>query len=137
MHVALVTLGVAIFSALGFGSHPQARAIAEANAVAIEARATPATGESHAVDLAVLELYEVLESRLDDDAVAYDPMARGGMSCGVLQQRCELAWRFDIAWRAREWLREVEASGLGSVDSSPTRARARLTRARGVLASLL
>ncbi|HLK36897.1 MAG TPA: hypothetical protein VKU41_09120, partial [Polyangiaceae bacterium] len=137
MHAALVALGLAIFTALGYGHHPQARAIAEANAVAIESRDVPATGESHAVDLAVLELYEVLESHLDDDAVSYDPLAGGGMSCGLLQQRCPMAWRFDIEWRAKEWLREVHSAGLGSVDSSPTRARARLGRARDVLRTAL
>lgn len=137
MHAALVALGLAIFAALGVGKLPQARAIAEANVTAVESRVTPATGESHALDLAVLEVYEVLESHLDDDAVSYDPLAGGGMSCGVLQQRCPLAWRFDIDWRAREWLREVREVGLASVDSSRKRARARLERARLVLAHVL
>ncbi len=139
MHAALVALVFAVWANLSpeLARARDARAVADALAAAVEPEPMPATGESHAVDVAVLALYAALESHLDTEAVSYDPLAGGGMSCGMLQQRCPLVWRSSLAEQARVWLWDVRHSSLAGVDSSPSRARARLERARLALSAAL
>jgi hypothetical protein len=106
---------------------------ANAIAVAVWEQATPFTHESHALDLAVMAHYADLEANLDPDAVAIDPLAPGGWSCGLWQMRCAFVRHASVLSQAREWIRMVRAAGLGGVDSSPARARRRTARARELL----
>ncbi len=139
MHAALVALVFAVWANLSpaLARARDAHAVADALAAAVERQAAPATGESHAVDAAVLALYAALESHLDTDAVSYDPLAGGGMSCGMLQQRCPFVWRSSLEEQARALLWDVRHSSLADVDSSPSRARRRLERARDALRGAL
>jgi hypothetical protein len=133
LHAALVSLVLFVFADHGYRETPATRGLAELTASAVEERRVPATGESHAVDASLLALYEILESGLDPDAVAYDPRAPGGQSCGLLQMRCPYVWCHTIREQLRWWLATVHAVGLAAVDSSSPRAHERLETARALV----
>ena len=135
MHAALVALVIRIWTA----AHPTLtlseaqQGAADAIATAVEEQPAPSMGESHALDAAVMAHYADLESALDPDAVANDPLAPGGWSCGLWQMRCGFTRHASVVAQAREWLRCVRSAGLAGVDSSKSRARRRTERARAKL----
>jgi hypothetical protein len=139
MHAAFVALVIRIWTI----AHPHLtltvaqQEAAEAIATAVEEQEAPFTGESHAMDLSVMGHYADLESHIDPDAVAIDPLAPGGWSCGLWQMRCAFVRHASLVAQAREWIRCVREAGLGGVDSSPKRARQRTQRARELLQMVL
>ena len=75
-----------------------------------------------------LATYAWLESSLRP-AVTGD----GGRSCGPWQMRCSDVRGLSLEAQARLWLQWVQASSLGAVDSSPSRARRRAKLAASLL----
>ena len=110
---------------------PDAPAIAAAIDAAVASDpAAPFTG-SREGDTAVLAYYALRESWLSIHAVG-----DGGLSCGVVQLRCEWTTGLDVAGQMRLWLRLVHASSLGAVDSSKARAANRQRKALALLAKV-
>jgi hypothetical protein len=85
-------------------------------------------------DAALLVVYGVHESGLNEhpEPVSWD--ARAGVSCGFLQLRCSLS--STSAADARTWIANVHRVGLGVVDSSPRRAAKRWDEALALLRRL-
>jgi hypothetical protein len=68
-----------------------------------------------------------------ESAVRVDAVGDGGRSCGAWQSPCRIIAGLSVESQARAWLSWVDASSLGSVDSSPERARRRQARAAELL----
>lgn len=135
-HQQLVVLVFAVWNQLHASQSADARRIADAIASAVEAERVPASGESHAVDAALLGDYAFHESGLSEHPAPWSWDARGGLSCGFLQLRCYLVDRQSLVQQAATWLGALRAAGLAKgVDSSPARARARLCEARAALSA--
>ena len=124
----LPDLVLALAVALGRGT--PATDIAQAIAAGCEAEARHAPVD---VDMcaALVTTYMAHESGFQDapSPVSWDARAR--VSCGVLQVPCR--WSRGPRYDVRLWLWMLRRSTLGSVDSSPLRAAARLVEARAAL----
>lgn len=112
--------------------------IADAIATAVEKERAPASGESHAVDAALLAEYADRESNLSEHPTAWSWDAKAGLSAGVWQLRSYLVTGRSLDGQAATWLGSLRAAGLArGIDSSPTRAAHRLAEARGALAAAI
>jgi hypothetical protein len=136
MHSALVALILAIWSNL-HAHGPDAARIAEAIAGAVESEASPASGESIAVDAALLALYAAKESHLSEHPMAESWDAKAGLSCGYLQLRCALTRDRSLRQQAQTWLAAVRRGGLVAADSSRSRAARRMEEARAALGAAM
>jgi hypothetical protein len=65
------------------------------------------------------------ESKFTIDPTPYSHDAKAHQSCGPWQEPCAFVETHSLAEQATYWLHNVQAAGLASVDSSPTRARHR------------
>lgn len=139
MHGILVAIVFAFWSQMGnmYGKQPDARAVADAIASAVEVEETPATGESHALDAALLAFYAAKESGVSLHPIAWSWDAKAGLSVGVWQLRRELVTGRPLTAQAAMWLHAVRVAGLVGADSSATRAEMRLRRTRELLAAAL
>ncbi len=68
------------------------------------------------------------------DLVSWD--AKAGVSCGILQEPCAFVANHTLKQQVAWWLRNVQDSSLGSVDSSPTRAAKRVAKVKQLLAKV-
>jgi hypothetical protein len=135
--VTLTSLVLAIWVQLGAHGPDQQR-IAEAISAAVISEATPASGESHAVDAALLAVYAWHESGLNEHPRPQSWDAIAGLSRGVWQLRSYLVDGHSLTEQAQSWLWAMRRAGLGrGVDSSPSRAAKRLSEARAALAASL
>jgi|SRR5208282_1228781 len=87
-------------------------------------------------ELADEVVYGALESRFKDHPRAWSWDARGGVSCGYLQEPCWYVKDHDDEAQARWWMGNERAAGLASVDSDPKRAARRAKIARRLLAEI-
>ena len=76
-------------------------------------------------ELAELSVYGELEGQFRDHPHAYSWDAKGGVSCGYLQEPCWYVKDHDDEAQARWWIHNVRAAGLADVDSSAKRANYR------------
>jgi hypothetical protein len=138
-HQQLVALVFAVWNQLhGNVTSKDASRIADAIASAVEAESAPASGESHAVDAALLAVYAERESDLSEHPTAHSWDAKAGLSKGVWQLRSYLVDGQSLRQQAATWLGSLRAAGLArGIDSSPTRAAHRLAEARGACAAFL
>lgn len=105
--------------------------IADAIATAVEREKAPASGESHAVDAALLAEYADRESNLSEHPKAWSWDAKAGLSEGVWQLRSYLVQGRSLDGQASTWLGSLRAAGLArGIDSSASRAAHRLAEAR-------
>lgn len=106
-----------------------------------ECHTSDASRIARAIDVAVeddrlralLVVYAHHESGWQLNPPAHSWDAKAGRSCGTWQQRCDRIKGHGLVWRARAWLQDVQASSLGGVDSSPSRAMRRVAEAEKVL----
>lgn len=106
--------------------------LAIAQAVAQDTRAGDTPLETEA---AVQAYYAMRESHLDRRPYPHSWDASAGVSCDFLQLPCALIRGRAPVEQARMWLSWVHDVGLGSVDSSPSRARHRIQHALALLAN--
>lgn len=126
------TLRILVLAILNFVS-PGAAKVAEPAVVdAIVAAGQDATRE----EVSLLTVYAWFESNASSHPRAYSWDAKAGKSCGAWQEPCSFAKTASALEQARYWLRELRASGLASVDSSPARAAKRQALAEAALASV-
>lgn len=142
MHAALVALVFAVWAALPWpfdqaGKSPDARDVADAIAEAVGGEDSPASGESHAVDLALLAEYAARESGARRAPIPTSWDARAGLSRGVWQLRWYLVEGRSLTQQARYWLEAVKRAGVVGADSSSRRARWRTDEARRVLQQVI
>ena len=119
---ALVLAIWAHMSAL-YAHQPDAGRIADAIA-----EAEPTVEEA-----ATAALYVALESGVNEHPRAFSWDAKAGVSCGILQMPCAFVATHTLVEQVRWWLSAVRSRGLASVDSSPSRARAREAQAMRLL----
>lgn len=102
----LRALVLALWWASGVPATPEAVRIAGAlsQAVLDDAEAPPVLG-SHVEDLAAMAEWTRLESGVHADPRPFSWDARAGVSCGILQERCEYVRAHGLVDQAREWLR--------------------------------
>ena len=138
-HQQLVALVFAVWGQLHAPVQSKdAQRIADAIASAVEVEATPASGESHAVDAALLADYANHESNLSEHPTPFSWDAKAGLSKGTWQLRSYLVDRQSLRQQAATWLGSLRAAGLArGIDSSKTRAAHRLAETREALASYL
>jgi hypothetical protein len=124
---SLRALCMALWQLLAPGAEkfPTAPGIADAIAHAVEHHADP---ERWA---AVMSLYAFRESSLRPGVIG-----DSGQSCGAWQLPCAAVRGKTLAAQAALWLGYVDASSLGSVDSSPSRAAKRERHALALLAQV-
>jgi len=125
---AILALWCAINPSLSKG--PERLAIAKAIAAVHVGPAQGAVllGEGHLHDALVEAYYAAKESEVRRFPVAQAWDAKAHVSCGFLQEPCTFvdAHLGDDAAQARWWAKEVGLRGIASVDSSPSRAKARV-----------
>jgi hypothetical protein len=85
------------------------------------------------VEAAVLAYYAWHESRLERAPYPRSWDASAGVSCDVWQMPCAIVRGWSLREQAATWLRWVHEVGIGSVDSSPSRATRRVARAMVLL----
>lgn len=137
-HQQLVALVFAVWGQIHGNVHSKdAPRIADAIASAVESETSPASGESHAVDAALMADYAKHESDISEHpSTAYSWDAKAGLSKGAWQLRSYLVDGRSLREQAATWLGSLRAAGLArGIDSSPTRAAHRLREAREALAS--
>lgn len=133
MHSTLVALVLSIWTSLGAHGPDETR-IAQAIAAAVAQESSPASGESHAVDAALLAVYAARESGLSEHPAPCSWDARAGLSAGVWQLRSYLVAGRSIEMQARTWLDSLRRGGLAQgIDSDGARATHRLELARSAL----
>lgn len=118
------------------GPGPDAATIAPAIVRVIQWRADhglPPVTESPTLDVALVAVYIRHESSVMLDPPPVSKDARDLTSCGALQLPCSYVAKHGIARQIQYWLVNVQMSSLASVDSSPSRARRRLSEARDAL----
>src|SRR5208337_2475514 len=105
---------------------PGAEHLASATRVADAIEATSGGDERVA---ALMGVYAWRESSLQPNVVG-----DGGRSCGIWQMACARIAGLSLEQQAALWLRDVQASSLAAVDSSPRRAARRARLAESLLA---
>lgn len=81
--------------------------------------------EATSEELSLLTLYAWRESMARENPRPWSWDAKSGVSCGPWQEPCAIVRKLSLSEQARYWLRELRASGLASLDSSPKRAARR------------
>jgi hypothetical protein len=85
-------------------------------------------------EAAVVALYAWKESRLRRNPYPISWDSAAGVSCDFLQMPCNLIRGQAPVEQVRMWLSWMHDAGLGSLDSSPTRAAHRVAQALALLA---
>ena len=139
IHQQLVALVFAVWGQLHANVQSRdAPRIADAIAHAVESESAPASGESHAMDAALLAVYAKRESDLSEHPTAHSWDAKAGLSKGAWQLRWYLVDGRSLRQQASTWLDSLRRAGLArGIDSSPTRARRRQAEARAALAGAM
>jgi hypothetical protein len=133
MNQAAIALALSVWK--GMGLVPNSK-IAEKIVSVIETRSNhgiaPVT-HSPAEDIALIAYYIGKESGVSLHPRGESWDAKDGISCGILQMKCEFVRHASIEQQISTWLSWVESSNLGSVDSDPKRAARRARKAQDYL----